>query len=122
MKKLLAAVTAIILSLGIATAQADDHAEGAILINTFTVPAEKIDEAISMWEQARDFLRTQPGYISTKLHRSLSPDARYQLINVAMWKSPETYKAATALMRETANLPRIEGVVPNPGLFKVIRE
>ena len=83
---------------------------------------EVIDDAIAMWETARDFLKTQPGYVSTKLHRSLSADARYLLINVAEWESPQAFKAATGLMRQKAILPRIEGVVPGPDLYKVIRE
>lgn len=39
-----------------------------------------------MWEMARDFLNDQTGYVSTKLHQSLSPDAKYLLINGAEWK------------------------------------
>ncbi len=122
MKKLLAILAAVTLSLGMAPAQAEDHAKNVVLINTFTVPVEAIDEAITMWETARDFLKAQPGYISTKLHRSLSPDTKYLLINVAEWESPEAFKAATGLMQKKAILQRIEGVVPGPGLYKVIRE
>ena len=121
MKKLFAILTVAVLGFASVPAQADDHSQNVILINAFTVPADKIDEAIAMWEMARDFLKEQPGYVSTKLHRSLSPDAKYLLINVAEWESPETYKAATGLMRKTADLPKIEGVVPGPGLYKVIR-
>lgn len=122
MKRLAPILTAIVLCLGMAPAQAADEARNVVLINTFTVPAEAVDDAIAMWEQARDFLKTQPGYVSTKLHRSLSPDARYLLVNVAEWESPEAFKAATALMRKEADLPRIDGVVPGPGLYKVIRQ
>ncbi|AUR12482.1 antibiotic biosynthesis monooxygenase-like protein [Phaeobacter inhibens] len=122
MKHLLALITALSLSLGLSPAQADESTQNVVLINTFTVPADKLDEAIAMWDAAREFLHTQPGYISTKLHQSLSEDAQYQLINVAQWETPEAYQAATALMRETANLPRIEGVVPGPALYNVIRD
>lgn len=92
-----------------------------ILINPFTVPEGKLDEAIAMWEAGRDILKKQPGYISTKLHRSLSPDAQFPLINVAEWESVEAFKAATAKMWASKDFPRVDGVVPAPGLYKVIR-
>lgn len=92
-----------------------------ILINPFTVPREKLDEAIASWEAGRDFLKQQPGYISTKLHQALSPDAQYLLINVAEWETPEAFKAAIAAMRASSAFPPIEGVVPAPALYKVIR-
>jgi heme oxygenase (mycobilin-producing) len=122
MRKLLAALAITIFGLGVAPAQANEARKSVVLINTFTVPVEQIDATIAMWEIARDFLKTRPGYISTKLHRSLSPEAKYLLINVAQWESPEAYKAATVLMRKEANLPKIEGVVPGPGLYEVIRD
>ncbi len=92
-----------------------------VLINPFIVPEEKLNETIIMWEQARDYLQTQPGYISTALHQSLGPDATFRLINVAEWESAEAFQTASKKMAAEANLPKIEGVVPNPALFTVIR-
>ena len=97
----------------------DDDA--IVLINPFVVPADKLGETIIMWEQARDYLQTQPGYISTALHQSLAPDATFQLINVAKWESAEAFQTASKKMATEANLPRIEGVVADPALFTVIR-
>jgi len=102
------------------SAQAADDTP-VILINPFVVPPGNLDETIRMWEQARDFLKQEPGYISTELHQSLAPDAPFQLINVAKWESAEAYTAATQKMRTEANLPRIEGVRPAPQLYNVIR-
>ena len=92
-----------------------------VLINPFVVPADKLDETITMWELARDYLQTQPGYISTALHQSLAPDATYRLINVAEWESADAFKAATAKMNAEADLPKVEGVVAGPDLYSVIR-
>lgn len=92
-----------------------------VLINPFVVPENKLDETIIMWEQARDYLQTQPGYISTELHQSLGPDATFRLINVAKWESPEAFMTASKKMAAEADLPKIEGVVANPSLFTVIR-
>ena len=101
--------------------QSDDRAEPVVLINPFTVPADKLDETLAMWEQARNFLQQQPGYISTALHQSIATDAQYRLINVAQWQSVEAFKTATDKMRREAMLPRIEGVVPHPDLYTVVR-
>ena len=96
--------------------------EPVVLINMFTVPPNKLDDAIVLWEAGRDFLKHQPGYISTNLHQSLSSDAKYLLINVAKWESVETYQAANKKMHDNSILPRVEGVIPQPALYKVIRE
>jgi len=122
MKKFYSCLVALAIFLFITPVNAAEGEEKVILINTFTVPVGAIEEAIDMWEKARDFLKEQPGYLSTKLHRSLTANARYQLINVAEWKNAETFKAATKLMREKANLPRIKGLSSSPFLYKVIRE
>ena len=92
-----------------------------VLINPFIVPEDKLNETIIMWEQARDYLQTQPGYISTALHQSLGPDATFRLINVAKWESAEAFQTASKKMTAEASLPKIEGVVPSPSLFTVIR-
>ncbi len=97
------------------------NSNAVILINPFEVPEDKLSETISMWEQARDFLQEQPGYISTELHQSMTPDARFKLINVAKWESMETFQMATKKMKAEANLPKIEGVKANPALYTVVK-
>jgi heme-degrading monooxygenase HmoA len=92
-----------------------------ILINSFTVPEGKLDDAIKSWESGRDFLAQQPSYISSKLHQSLSPDAQYQLINVAEWETPEAFKEAITAMRASSKFPPVEGLVSAPALYNVIR-
>ena len=91
------------------------------LINPFEVPADKLDEAIAMWEQARDYLMQQPGYISTELHQAMAPDAPFPLVNVAKWESIEAFMSATKNMQAEGNIPRIEGVRGGPQLYTVIR-
>ena len=96
--------------------------EPVVLINPFVVPEGRHEAAIRYWEQARDFLKEQPGYVSTQLHRSLQPDATFLLINVAVWESPEAFRAASQRMRDELGLPRIEGLMGNPALYEVIRD
>ncbi len=116
------ASTLVSAALAVVAAGSGTAAAEVTLINVFEVPAGRQAEAIAAWERARAFLSDQPGYVSTALHRALSPDARFALINVAIWDSPEAFRAAVAAMREAEVFPRIEGLGVNPALYRVIRD
>ena len=104
-----------------ANVPADAAATDITLINLFEVPKGREEDAIRFWERARDFLSQQPGYISTALHRAVSPDAPYTLINVAKWRTAEEFTAATTAMATVLGRPSIEGLAYHPGLYQVIR-
>ena len=94
-------------------------AEPVVLINAFEVPAEEDDAFLQGWERGGEFLSTQEGYLSTRLHRSLSPKADFRFVNVALWQSEEAFRAATS-RPEFRNAP-----VPYPfhaSLYEVVRE
>jgi heme-degrading monooxygenase HmoA len=55
---------------------------GVVLINAFEVPPDADDAFLASWEATREFLRTQPGYLATRLHRSLSPEADFRFVNI----------------------------------------
>ena len=97
------------------------RAESVLLINVFEVQPGTEEDAVRYWEAARDFLSRQPGYVSTRLHRALRPDARFQLVNVAEWASAEAFQAAARMQRELAAAPP-PGLRFTPGLYRVIRE
>jgi heme-degrading monooxygenase HmoA len=67
-----------------------------ILINPFEVPAGEDAAFLEAWGRARDFLTTQPGYLTTALHRSLAPDVEFRFVNVAPWQSAEAFRTATS--------------------------
>ena len=65
-----------------------------ILINPFEVPAgTDDDEFLRGWQRAADYMREQAGFLSSRLRRTLAPDARLRFINVAEWASPEDFQA-----------------------------
>jgi heme-degrading monooxygenase HmoA len=66
------------------------------LINAFEVPEGDDEAFLHAWERARAFLSAQPGYLSARLHRSLSPSADFRFVNIALWQSPQAFRAATA--------------------------
>ena len=65
-----------------------------ILINPFEVPAGEEEAALRFWGQAAEYMRRQPGFIATRLHKALSPDARFAYVNIAEWESAEHFQAA----------------------------
>ena len=115
---LVSAACGFVLTLAVAAAPASAE---VTLINAFEVPEGQLDETIEAWEAARDFLSAEPGYVSTALHQAMKPDATFQLINVAIWESPEAFMAATARMRELKIMPPIDGLRYHPALYTVIR-
>lgn len=67
-----------------------------VLINAFGVPQGKEDEFLSLWNHAAGMLTDKEGFIESRLHRSLGPDARYRFVNMAKWASPAAFQAAIA--------------------------
>jgi heme oxygenase (mycobilin-producing) len=93
----------------------------AILINPFEVPDDVgDDEFLAGWDEAAAFLRDQPGFIGSRLHRSVGPDARFRYINVAEWETPESFRAAVS--SETFRRMAADVTTPNfPALYAVVR-
>jgi len=92
------------------------------VINPFELPQGREDEALSMWDTLAEYFRKQPGYISTTLHKALSPDTKFHLINIAKWESAEAFQAALS----NPELQNIANELPNdiphyPGLYEVAR-
>src|SRR5918999_5821223 len=107
-----------------ATIDARESEEGdemaVILINPFEVPEGIPDEDfLSGWERAANYMRDQPGFLSTRLHRAVTEDARFRFINVAEWESPQAFQAAVSSdeFREIAG----RGSPGSPGLYEVVR-
>jgi len=97
------------------------------LINVFEVPTEHVEVFIAGWRQRAALMSTKPGFVDTRLHRALSPQTRFQLVNVAHWESREAMEAATAdpefQQRISAAIadPRVP-IAANPALYQVAVE
>ena len=93
-----------------------------ILINVFEVPKGKEEECLAFWEKAAEYMRRQPGFISTRLHQAVVPGARFPLVNVAEWESVEHFEAAIN-SEEFRRLiaPYMEVCPHSPGLYEVVR-
>jgi heme-degrading monooxygenase HmoA len=93
---------------------------GVVLINAFEVPADSDDAFVAAWEGTRRFLRGQPGYLATWLHRSLSPEADFRFVNIGRYQSPQAFQAAVGQpgFREAAAAIQHRA---HPSLYRVVR-
>ena len=98
------------------------QSEPLILINAFEVPPGADEEFLHTWERARDFLRTQPGYVSTALHQSIAPQADFRFVNVGQWASAAEFRAATGQLGAQGVVRRGHPYRPHPSLYEVVRE
>jgi heme-degrading monooxygenase HmoA len=95
------------------------------LINVFEIGHDDVEEFLREWQQRAEFLGRQPGFRSLRLHRALSPDARFQLVNVAEWDNAEALQAATAqdFFQQSAHRSMQQfAVAANPALYRVVIE
>jgi quinol monooxygenase YgiN len=92
-----------------------------ILINPFEVPAGREEEFLKAWQEAAEHLRHAPGFVSTRLHESLDPQAKFRFVNVAEWESPQYFQTA---MRTEAfqQIARKMPFVSYPALYRVVVE
>lgn len=70
------------------------HRGPVALINSFVLAEEAEARFRALWEATSAFSRSQPGFRSLRLHRALSPEARYRYVNVVEWESADAYRAA----------------------------
>lgn len=67
-------------------------ATSVVLVNVFTL--DKADEQtfLRVWQDDAAFMKQQPGFISTQLHRAIGESPTY--LNYAMWESTAHFRAA----------------------------
>jgi heme-degrading monooxygenase HmoA len=66
------------------------------LINVFEMGPNHVDAFIASWRERANMMATKPGFVDSRLHRALSPEAKFQVVNVAHWASADAMQAATA--------------------------
>jgi heme-degrading monooxygenase HmoA len=91
------------------------------LMNSFVVAPDRDEAFRSLWDQTSRYFIAQPGFVSLRLHRAVSPDAQYRWVNVANWESEEAYRTAhsTQEFRRVVTLPGWEEFPSVPNLFEV---
>jgi heme-degrading monooxygenase HmoA len=108
----------------IAGAPTESHTGPVTLINCFDVPFGREEAFLELWQQMNDYFRAQPGYVSHRLHRSVSPNARYRFVNVATWISNAHFQAAhtTDTFYERVQQATWAEFSNSPALYEVVSE
>jgi quinol monooxygenase YgiN len=63
-----------------------------ILVNVFQVAEADIPALLKAWEADANWMKQQPGYISTQLHRGIAGSTVF--MNYAVWESVAHFRAA----------------------------
>jgi heme-degrading monooxygenase HmoA len=63
-----------------------------VLVNIFEVAPEDISALLAAWEADANWMKQQPGYISTQLHQGIAGSSVF--MNYAVWESVAHFRAA----------------------------
>ncbi|MBY3185705.1 antibiotic biosynthesis monooxygenase [Rhizobium laguerreae] len=94
-------------------------ASAIVLINLFTL--DKADEQafLDAWQADAAFMKRQPGFISTQMHRAVGESPAY--LNYAVWESTADFRAAFSHPEFRAKLSVYpSSAVASPHLFQKI--
>ena len=67
-------------------------ASPVVLVNLFTLDAADEKTFLQAWQDDAQFMKRQPGFISTQLHRAIGESPTY--LNYAVWESTADFRAA----------------------------
>lgn len=87
-----------------------------VLINLFTVDAADEDALVKAWSYDADFMKAQPGYISTQLHKGIAGSSTF--VNYAVWQDVKCFREAflsPEFQRRIADYP--QSAVARPHLL-----
>ena len=72
--------------------QMEENVSPVVLINSFNVKPEDVDQLLKAWADDAAWMKQQPGYISAQLHRGIGGSGVF--VNYAVWESVEDFKRA----------------------------
>jgi heme-degrading monooxygenase HmoA len=93
------------------------NASNVVLISLFSVDAADCDALLEAWEEDASWMKKQPGFISTQLHRALGES--FMFMNYAVWESVDSFRKAFShpeFKSRMANYPA--SAVASPHLFQ----
>ena len=97
--------------------QLQSKADPVVLVNLFTVAEADIPALMSAWEKDALWMKQQPGFLSTQLHRAIG--GSHMFMNYAVWESVAHFRAAfnhPEFKQALGHYP--SSAVASPHLFK----
>jgi heme-degrading monooxygenase HmoA len=94
-------------------------ASPVVLVNVFTLDPVDEQTFLRVWEDDAAFMKRQPGFISTQLHRAIGESPTY--LNYAIWQSTADFRAAFTHPEFRAKLSAYpSSAVASPHLFQKV--
>ncbi|AJO78290.1 MULTISPECIES: antibiotic biosynthesis monooxygenase family protein [Pseudomonas] len=94
-------------------------ASSVVLVNVFTLDPADEPVFLQAWQADAGFMRQQPGFISTQLHRAIGDSPTY--LNYAVWESNAHFRAAFSHPEFRASLAAYpSSAVASPHLFQKV--
>lgn len=95
------------------------EASPVVLVNVFTLAPSDEQALLTAWQRDAEFMKQQPGFISTQLHRALGESPTY--LNYAVWESTAAFRAAFThpeFLNRLSDYP--SSAVATPHLFQKV--
>ncbi|MDA9477710.1 antibiotic biosynthesis monooxygenase [Bradyrhizobium sp. CCBAU 65884] len=94
-------------------------ASPVVLVNVFTLEKADDQSFLQSWQDDAAFMKRQPGFISTQLHRAIGDSPTY--LNYAVWESTAHFRAAFTHPEFRAKIAAYpSSAVASPHLFQKI--
>ncbi|MCU0965511.1 MAG: antibiotic biosynthesis monooxygenase [Burkholderiaceae bacterium] len=72
--------------------QLQSKADPVVLVNLFSVAEADIPALMAAWEKDALWMKQQPGFLSTQLHRAIGGSLMF--MNYAVWESVDSFRTA----------------------------
>jgi heme-degrading monooxygenase HmoA len=99
--------------------QLQEDSGPVVLINQFNVAREDAERFLEVWADDAGFMKQQPGFISTQVHRGIAGSSTF--VNVAVWESARALGEAfrsPEFQERAARYP--DSAVAAPHLFEKV--
>ena len=94
-------------------------ATAVVLVNLFTLDPDDEQVFLQAWQDDALFMKRQPGFVWTQLHRALGAHPTY--LNYAIWESTADFRAAFVHPEFRAKLSAYpSSAVGSPHLFQKV--
>jgi len=94
-------------------------ASPVVLVNVFTLDPADEAAVLEAWTKDAGYMKAQPGFVSTQLHRAIGGSCIY--LNYAVWESSAAFRAAftnPAFLAQLSAYP--DSVAAMPHLFRKV--
>ncbi|CDX12349.1 Monooxygenase [Mesorhizobium sp. ORS 3324] len=94
-------------------------ASPVVLVNVFTLDMADEQTFLRVWQDDAGFMKRQPGFVSTQLHRAIGESPTY--LNYAVWETTADFRAAFSHPDFIAKLSAYpSSAVATPHLFQKV--